>query len=129
MSTCYLCLSSHRKSIYGTRNAMRRKTGRFRLSQKIMKFYVLTRFRETIPTVQSVSSSEILEREQCLLLCPSNTEKLRESSRSFSLSPPLPFLSFPFLSFLSFPFLLCYVILLHRTDFLSSPQVDLYLVV
>ena len=59
MSTCYLCLSSRRKSIYSTRNAMPRKTCRFRLSQKIMKFYVLTRFRETIPTVQSVLSSEI----------------------------------------------------------------------
>ena len=59
MSTCYLCISSHRKSVYGTRTAMPRKTCRHRLSPKIMKFYVLTRFRETIPTVQSVSSSEI----------------------------------------------------------------------
>ena len=59
MSTCSMCLSSHRKSIYGTRNAIPRKTCRLRLSQKIMKFYVLTRFRETIPTVQSVLSSEI----------------------------------------------------------------------
>ena len=67
MSICSMCLSSHRKSIYGTRNAMiygtrnamPQKTCRFRLSQKIMKFYVLTRFSETIPTVQSVSSSEI----------------------------------------------------------------------
>ena len=54
-----MCLLSHRKSVYGTRDAMPRKTCRFRLSQKIMKFYVLTRFRETIPTVQSVLSSEI----------------------------------------------------------------------
>ena len=59
MSTCYMWLSSHRKPIYGTRNAMPRKTCRIRLSQKITKFYVLTRFRETIPTVQSVSSSEV----------------------------------------------------------------------
>ena len=51
MSTYYMCLSSHRKSIYGTRTAMLRKTCRLRLSQKIMKFYVLTRFRETIPMV------------------------------------------------------------------------------
>ena len=58
MSTCYMCLSSHRKSVYGTRTAMPRKTRRLRLSQKIMKFYVLTRFRETNPTVQSVSSSK-----------------------------------------------------------------------
>ena len=59
MSTCSMCLSSHRKTFYGTRNAMPRKTCRLRLSQKIMKFYVLTRFCETIPTVQSVLSSEI----------------------------------------------------------------------
>ena len=59
MSTCYMWLSSHRKPIYGTRNAMPRKTCRQRLSQKITKFSVLTRFREMIPTVQSVSSSEI----------------------------------------------------------------------
>ena len=59
MSICSMCLSSHRKSIYGTRNAMPRKTCRFRLSRKIMKFYVLIKFRETIPTVQSVLSSEI----------------------------------------------------------------------
>ena len=59
MSTCYMWLSSHRKPIYGTRNTMPRKTCRLRLSQKITKFYVLTIFRETIPTVKSVSSSEI----------------------------------------------------------------------
>ena len=59
MSTCYMWLSSHRKPIYGTRNAMPRKTCQLRLSQKITKFYVLARFHETIPTVQSVSSSEI----------------------------------------------------------------------
>ena len=59
MSTCYMWLSSHRKQIYGTRNAMPRKTCKFRLSRKIMKFYVSTRFRETIPTVQFVLSSEI----------------------------------------------------------------------
>ena len=59
MSTYSMCLSSHRKSIYGTRNAMPRKTCRLRLSQKITKFYVLAIFRETIPTVKSVSSSEI----------------------------------------------------------------------
>ena len=54
-----MCLSSHRKSIYGTRTAMPRKTCRLRLSQKITKFYVLTRFREMIPTVKFVLSSEI----------------------------------------------------------------------
>ena len=59
MSTCSMRLSSHRKTFYGTRNAMPRKTCRRRLSQKIMKFYVPARFRETIPTVQSISSSEI----------------------------------------------------------------------
>ena len=30
-----------------------------RLSRNSMKFYLLARFRETIPTVKSVSSSEI----------------------------------------------------------------------
>ena len=59
MSTCYMWFSSHRKSVYGTRNAMPRKTCQIRLSQKITKFYVLTRFHETILTVQSVSLSEI----------------------------------------------------------------------
>ena len=54
-----MCLSLHRKSIYGTRNVMPRKTCQLQLSRKITKFYVRTRFRETIPTVQSVLSSEI----------------------------------------------------------------------
>ena len=54
-----MCLSSHRKLFCGTRNAMPRKTCQLRLSRKITKFYVLARFHETIPTVQSVSSSEI----------------------------------------------------------------------
>ena len=38
---------------------MPRKTCQLRLSRNFTKFYVLARFRETIPTVQSVSSSEI----------------------------------------------------------------------
>ena len=38
---------------------MPRKIGKFRLSRNSMKFYVLARFREKIPTVQSISSSEI----------------------------------------------------------------------
>ena len=38
---------------------MPRKTCKFRLSRNSTKFYVLARFRERIPTVQSVSSSEI----------------------------------------------------------------------
>ena len=66
MSTCYMCLSSHRKSIYATRNAMPRKTCQLRLSQKIMKFYVLTRFRETIPTVQSVELNKYFFFEKIL---------------------------------------------------------------
>ena len=54
-----MCLSLHRKTFYGTRNAMSRKTCRLQLSRKITKFYMLARFRETIPMVQSVSSSDI----------------------------------------------------------------------
>ena len=46
-------------SFYGTRYAMPRKTCQLRLSQNSTKFDVLARFRETIPTVKSVSSSEI----------------------------------------------------------------------
>ena len=38
---------------------MPRKTCNFLLSRNSTKFYVLTRFRETIPMVKSVSSSEI----------------------------------------------------------------------
>ena len=59
MSTFYMLLSSHPKSFYGTRNAMPRKTCQLRLSRNFTKFYVLVRFREMIPTVQSISSSEI----------------------------------------------------------------------
>ena len=36
-----------------------RKTCKFRLSQNSTKFDVVDRFRETIPTVKSVSSSKI----------------------------------------------------------------------
>ena len=54
-----MCLSLHRKTFYGTRNAMPRKTYQLRLSQNIMKFYVPARLRETIPTVQSVLLFEI----------------------------------------------------------------------
>ena len=36
-----------------------RKTCKFRLSRNSTKFDMVTRFRETIPTVKSVSSSEI----------------------------------------------------------------------
>ena len=36
-----------------------RKTCKFRLSRNSTKFDVVARFRETIPTVKSVSSSEI----------------------------------------------------------------------
>ena len=36
-----------------------RKTCKFRLSRNLMKFDVVARFRETIPMVKSVSSSEI----------------------------------------------------------------------
>ena len=36
-----------------------RKMCKFRLSRNSMKFYVIVRFRDTIPTVKSVSSSEI----------------------------------------------------------------------
>ena len=39
---------------------MPRKTCQLRLSQNLTKFYVLVSFHETIPTVKSVSSSEIL---------------------------------------------------------------------
>ena len=39
---------------------MPRKTCKFRLSRNSMKFYVLARFRKTIPMEKSVSSSEIL---------------------------------------------------------------------
>ena len=59
MSTCYIRFSSYRKSFNGTRNTMPRKTCKFRLSRNSMKFYVLARFCETIPTVKSVLSSEI----------------------------------------------------------------------
>ena len=38
---------------------MPRKTCKFRLSRNSTKFYVLARFRETIPTVKSISSSDI----------------------------------------------------------------------
>ena len=38
---------------------MPRKTCKFRLSRNFTKFYVLARFRETIPTVKSVLPSEI----------------------------------------------------------------------
>ena len=34
------------------------KNVKFRLSRNLMKFDMVTRFRETIPTVKSVSSSE-----------------------------------------------------------------------
>ena len=47
------------KIVYDTRNAMPRKTCKFRLSRNSTKFYVLARFREKIPTVKSVLSSEI----------------------------------------------------------------------
>ena len=47
------------KSFYGTRTAMPRKTCQLRLSRNSTKFYVLARFRETIPTVKSVSPFEI----------------------------------------------------------------------
>ena len=46
-------------SFYGTRNVLPRKTCKFRLSRNSTKFDVLARFRETIPTVKFVSSSEI----------------------------------------------------------------------
>ena len=46
-------------SFYGTRNAMPKKTCKFRLSRNSTKFDVLDRFREMIPTVKSVSSSKI----------------------------------------------------------------------
>ena len=59
MSTCYMLFSSHRKSFYGTRNSMPRKMCQLRLSRNITKFYVPARFRETIPTVKSILSSEI----------------------------------------------------------------------
>ena len=47
------------KSFYGTRTAIPRKMCKFRLSRNTTKFYVLARFHETIPTVKSISSSEI----------------------------------------------------------------------
>ena len=52
-------LFSHHMSFYGTRNVMSRKMCKFRLSRNSTKFNVLARFHEAIPTVKSVSSSEI----------------------------------------------------------------------
>ena len=46
-------------SFYGTLYSVPRKTCKFRLSQNLTKFDVIARFCETIPTVKSVSSSEI----------------------------------------------------------------------
>ena len=42
-----------------TLRSLPRKTCKFRLYQNSMKLDVVARFRETIPTVKSVSSSEI----------------------------------------------------------------------
>ena len=49
-SKCAKCPALH---------SLPRKTCKFRLSQNSTKFDVVARFRETIPTVKSVSSSEI----------------------------------------------------------------------
>ena len=54
---CHItCLSN---PFYCTRHLVPRKTCKFRLSWNSTKFNVVDRFRETIPTVKSVSSSEI----------------------------------------------------------------------
>ena len=49
-SKCAKCL---------TLRSLPRKTCKFRLSRNLTKFDVVARFRETIPTVKSVSSFEI----------------------------------------------------------------------
>ena len=51
---------SHSKCAkYLVLRSLPQKTCKFLLSQNSMKFDVVARFRETIPTVKSVSSSEI----------------------------------------------------------------------
>ena len=59
MSICYICLLSHPMSFYGTRYPVPGKTYKFRLPRNSNKFNIVAKFHETIPTVKSVSSSEI----------------------------------------------------------------------